>query len=157
MSRCTAKAASQSEESILDHHSERNSGAVQHRERTFPNPAKKRKTTGVGAHRIPKRRNTGTFTKSKTKPKRAAAPNTVAAMAGESACISILRRESSDRGFGAPARTTRRWLIGLEPVFEGDRNGKRAALWNVEFGIIAIAMLGTSRSISPVPIRCRTM
>jgi len=36
----------------------------------------------------------------------------------------------------------RRWLLGLEPFFEAGREGKRAAGWNVEDELIAVAFLG---------------
>lgn len=36
----------------------------------------------------------------------------------------------------------RRWLLGLEPVFEGGRKGKRAQAWDVEDKLIAVALLG---------------
>jgi hypothetical protein len=40
------------------------------------------------------------------------------------------------------ARTLRRWLVGLEPVFEGGRSGKRARAWDVEDELIAVALFG---------------
>jgi predicted membrane protein len=36
----------------------------------------------------------------------------------------------------------RRWLLGLEPFFEAGREGKRAAEWNVEDELVAVAFLG---------------
>jgi hypothetical protein len=43
---------------------------------------------------------------------------------------------------GAPLERRRRWLIGLEPVFEGGRHGKHSRDWDVEEGLIAVALLG---------------
>ncbi|HXP20727.1 MAG TPA: LiaF domain-containing protein [Streptosporangiaceae bacterium] len=40
------------------------------------------------------------------------------------------------------ARKSRRWLLGLEPIFEGGRKGKRAQAWHVEDELIAVAFLG---------------
>jgi Cell wall-active antibiotics response 4TMS YvqF len=42
----------------------------------------------------------------------------------------------------APVGTRRRWLLGLEPIFEGGRQGKRARSWDVEDELIAVAVLG---------------
>ncbi len=36
----------------------------------------------------------------------------------------------------------RRWFLGLEPIFEGGRHGKRAHAWEVEDELIAVALLG---------------
>ena len=36
----------------------------------------------------------------------------------------------------------RRWLLALDPVFEGGRHGKRARSWDVEDELIAVALLG---------------
>lgn len=36
----------------------------------------------------------------------------------------------------------RRWLLGLEPFFEADMEGKKAAEWNVEDELVAVAFLG---------------
>jgi hypothetical protein len=36
----------------------------------------------------------------------------------------------------------RRWLLALDPVFEGGRKGKRARRWDVEEELIAVALLG---------------
>lgn len=36
----------------------------------------------------------------------------------------------------------RRWLLGLEPIFEGGVKGKRAVGWNVEDELVAVAFLG---------------
>ena len=36
----------------------------------------------------------------------------------------------------------RRWLLGLEPFFEAKMEGKRAAEWNVEDELVAVAFLG---------------
>lgn len=36
----------------------------------------------------------------------------------------------------------RRWFLGLEPIFEGGRQGKRARVWDVEDELIAVALLG---------------
>jgi hypothetical protein len=36
----------------------------------------------------------------------------------------------------------RRWLLGLGPIFEGGRTGKRAQAWDVEDELIAVALLG---------------
>lgn len=36
----------------------------------------------------------------------------------------------------------RRWLLAIDPVFEGGRRGKRARAWNVEDELIAVALLG---------------
>jgi predicted membrane protein len=43
---------------------------------------------------------------------------------------------------GAPVGRRRRWLIGLEPIFEGGRHGKRSREWDVEEELIAVALLG---------------
>jgi hypothetical protein len=40
------------------------------------------------------------------------------------------------------ARPRRRWLLALDPVFEGGRTGKRAHTWDVEDELIAVAVLG---------------
>jgi predicted membrane protein len=42
----------------------------------------------------------------------------------------------------APLGRRRRWLIGLEPIFEGGRHGKRSRDWDVEEELIAVALLG---------------
>jgi hypothetical protein len=36
----------------------------------------------------------------------------------------------------------RRWFLGLEPIFEAGRKGKRAQTWDVEDDLIAVALLG---------------
>jgi hypothetical protein len=36
----------------------------------------------------------------------------------------------------------RRWLLAIDPVFEGGRKGKRARKWDVEDELIAVALLG---------------
>jgi autonomous glycyl radical cofactor GrcA len=36
----------------------------------------------------------------------------------------------------------RRWLIGLDPIFEGGRKGARARNWDVEDELVAITILG---------------
>jgi hypothetical protein len=36
----------------------------------------------------------------------------------------------------------RRWLLGLEPIFEGGRRGRRARAWDVEDELVAVALLG---------------
>jgi hypothetical protein len=36
----------------------------------------------------------------------------------------------------------RRWLVAVDPIFEGGRWGQRARAWNVENELIAIAILG---------------
>jgi hypothetical protein len=36
----------------------------------------------------------------------------------------------------------RRWLIGLEPIFEGGRHGKRSREWDVEDELVAVAFFG---------------
>ena len=36
----------------------------------------------------------------------------------------------------------RRWFLGLEPIFEAGRTGKRAQTWDVEDELIAVALLG---------------
>ena len=41
-----------------------------------------------------------------------------------------------------PAGRRRRWLLAIDPVFEGGRRGKRARAWDVEDELIAVAMLG---------------
>jgi hypothetical protein len=43
-----------------------------------------------------------------------------------------------------PARAAgrRRWFVGLEPIFEGGRHGRRARAWDVEDELTAIALLG---------------
>lgn len=41
----------------------------------------------------------------------------------------------------APGRR-RRWLLGLDPIFEGGRRGQRARDWDVEDELIAVALLG---------------
>ena len=44
-----------------------------------------------------------------------------------------------------PASTAgprRRWLLALDPVFEGGRKGRRAHSWDVEEELIAVALLG---------------
>jgi hypothetical protein len=45
---------------------------------------------------------------------------------------------------GADARRRRRWLLGLEPIFEGGwlHRGKFAGSWDVEDELIAISVLG---------------
>lgn len=44
-----------------------------------------------------------------------------------------------------PAKTAgkrRRWLLGLEPFFEAGVTGEKAAKWNVEDELVAVAFLG---------------
>jgi len=43
-----------------------------------------------------------------------------------------------------PASKRRRWLLGLEPIFEGGwlHRGKRARTWDVEDELTAVALLG---------------
>lgn len=36
----------------------------------------------------------------------------------------------------------RRWLLAIDPVFEGGRRGKRAQAWDVEDELVAVALLG---------------
>ncbi len=36
----------------------------------------------------------------------------------------------------------RRWFLGLEPIFEAGRKGKRAQTWDVEDELIAVALFG---------------
>ena len=36
----------------------------------------------------------------------------------------------------------RRWLLGLEPIFEGGRHGRHAQAWDVEDELIAVAFVG---------------
>jgi hypothetical protein len=51
----------------------------------------------------------------------------------------------NDAAQDTPASTTsrrRRWLLALDPVFEGGRSGKRAQSWDVEEELIAVALLG---------------
>lgn len=43
------------------------------------------------------------------------------------------------------SRTTgkrRRWLLAIDPVFEGGRRGERAQAWDVEDELVAVALLG---------------
>jgi hypothetical protein len=42
----------------------------------------------------------------------------------------------------AAAGKRRRWLLGLEPIFEGGRRGRHAQAWDVEDELIAVAFLG---------------
>ncbi len=51
----------------------------------------------------------------------------------------------SDATQDKPASTAgprRRWLLALDPVFEGGRKGRRAQTWDVEEELIAVALLG---------------
>jgi hypothetical protein len=51
----------------------------------------------------------------------------------------------NDAAQDKPASTAgrrRRWLLALDPVFEGGRKGKRAQSWDVEDELIAVALLG---------------
>lgn len=41
-----------------------------------------------------------------------------------------------------PAGHRRRWLLAIDPVFEGGRRGKRAHGWDVEDELIAVAIFG---------------
>jgi hypothetical protein len=43
-----------------------------------------------------------------------------------------------------PASKRTRWLLGLEPIFEGGwlHRGKRARSWDVESKLVAVALLG---------------
>jgi predicted membrane protein len=43
---------------------------------------------------------------------------------------------------GQWAGKRRRWFLGLEPIFEAGRKGKRAQTWDVEDELIAVALLG---------------
>ncbi len=43
---------------------------------------------------------------------------------------------------GIPSTKHRRWFLGLEPIFEAGRSGKRAHAWDVEEELIAVALLG---------------
>jgi len=49
---------------------------------------------------------------------------------------------------GEPAKAVRgigkrrRWFLGLDPIFEAGRRGRRAQVWNVEDELIAVAILG---------------
>jgi hypothetical protein len=36
----------------------------------------------------------------------------------------------------------RRWILGLEPIFEGGLQGERARAWDVEDELIAVALFG---------------
>ena len=36
----------------------------------------------------------------------------------------------------------RRWFVGVEPIFEGGRHGRRARAWDVEDEFIRVALLG---------------
>ena len=40
------------------------------------------------------------------------------------------------------AGKNRRWFLGLEPIFEGGRKGKRAQAWDVEDELNAVALFG---------------
>jgi hypothetical protein len=42
-----------------------------------------------------------------------------------------------------PLGHQRRWLLGVDPVFEGGRVGKRARSWDVEDELVAVAFLGS--------------
>jgi hypothetical protein len=56
-----------------------------------------------------------------------------------------MRRRVKAAPAGAPAivaATRRRWFVGLEPIFEGGRKGRRARAWDVEDELVAIAFLG---------------
>jgi hypothetical protein len=51
----------------------------------------------------------------------------------------------NDAAQDKPASTAsrrRRWLLALDPVFEGGRKGKCAQSWDVEEELIAVALLG---------------
>lgn len=49
----------------------------------------------------------------------------------------------SEPGEGAQANGgRRRWFLGLDPIFEAGRRGRRALLWDVEDELIAVALLG---------------
>jgi len=47
-----------------------------------------------------------------------------------------------DEARAPSAGQRRRWLLGLEPIFEGGRQGKSARVWDVEDELIAVALLG---------------
>lgn len=48
----------------------------------------------------------------------------------------------NDTGASKTAGRRRRWLLAIDPVFEGGRRGKRAQAWDVEDQLVAVAMLG---------------
>jgi hypothetical protein len=50
-----------------------------------------------------------------------------------------VKPDAAQRG---AAGKRRRWLLGLEPIFEGGLKGKRAQAWDVEDELIAVALLG---------------
>ncbi len=50
-----------------------------------------------------------------------------------------MKREDEQR---ARIGRRRRWLLGLEPIFEGGRRGQRARDWDVEDELVAVAFLG---------------
>lgn len=56
--------------------------------------------------------------------------------------VTVIDSES-DR-IASPPRARRRWLLGLEPVFEGGwlHKGARARSWDVEETLVVIALLG---------------
>jgi hypothetical protein len=59
--------------------------------------------------------------------------------------MSAERVNSRDtQGQQGPARRRRRWLLGLEPIFEGGwlHKGRRARRWDVEPELVALALLG---------------
>jgi hypothetical protein len=47
-----------------------------------------------------------------------------------------------DTGTSRTAGKRRRWLLAIDPVFEGGRRGRRAQAWDVEDQLVAVAMLG---------------
>lgn len=59
--------------------------------------------------------------------------------------MSNARADGHDAARGnSPARRRRRWLLGLEPVFEGGwlHKGARARKWDVEPELVALSLLG---------------
>jgi hypothetical protein len=49
---------------------------------------------------------------------------------------------TGERERSQSAGPRRRWLLGLEPFFEGGRGGKRAQAWDVEDELVAVALFG---------------
>jgi hypothetical protein len=49
---------------------------------------------------------------------------------------------AAEDGQRPAAGKRRRWLLALDPVFEGGRRGKRARAWDVEDELVAVALLG---------------
>jgi predicted membrane protein len=49
----------------------------------------------------------------------------------------------SDRsGSGRWTGKRRRWFLGLEPIFEAGRKGKRTQTWDIEDELVAVALFG---------------